>query len=232
MSKDKSVSAMEEELKPCLLCGQSPDAPHENDWCEPPEWSVHHRCPKGVWISAGDCETKEDAIAAWNRALPAAPAGEALRPEVMAFARLMETVLRQNDHKGGWKECEPDWLANRVLEEAAELKEAADAGAIHSPPDKDEQEAIAREAADVANFAMMIADVCSALDPYKSALHPAAAQEEGETAAIGSTTAWLETRYMTAAEVNDLETLYNLRRPSPGAGLSAALTAPREGEKI
>ena len=94
-----------------------------------------------------------------------------LRHEVLAFAVLMERQLRANDHKPGWKDDFASDLFERVLEEACELREAITIHgaqvswgemALYLP------QAVARvglEAADVANFAMMIADVCGALTP-------------------------------------------------------------------
>ncbi len=126
-----------------------------------------------------------------------------LRPEVAAFAQLMEKALRENDYKGGWSDCEPAALLRRLREESIELDHAlsqahdrvwrdwdpeahkADATShrqvtvsyvpnrgwlctdICSPkvfqPDADAIERIGEEAADVANFAMMIADNAGAL---------------------------------------------------------------------
>ena len=83
---------------------------------------------------------------------------EELRPEVRAFALLMEERLRANDHKGGWKQCVGSWLLGRLIEEVGELREemlVADTTGAHCVGD---------EAADVANFAMMIADVAHDLD--------------------------------------------------------------------
>ena len=82
-----------------------------------------------------------------------------LRPEVAAFAKAMEAKLKENDHKGGWNRGEdtPDELMARLLEEAEELENA-----LH-PMRKRDPKRILREAADVANFAMMVADVCGAL---------------------------------------------------------------------
>ena len=108
------------------------------------------------------------------------------RPEVERFADLMEARLRENDHKGGWSECAPHWLAMRVIEEAAELLYTLDPGthAAHqfyaarrmlaaacaelnqfgpylkcnATPQR-----VQHEAADVANFAMMLADRYGAL---------------------------------------------------------------------
>ena len=72
-----------------------------------------------------------------------------MRDEVVWFAQEMETNLRANDCKGGWDGCSPKWLMNRLRQETAELRRAIE----HGNP-----EAILSEAADVANFAMMIAD--------------------------------------------------------------------------
>lgn len=95
-----------------------------------------------------------------------------LRPEVEAFARLMELKLRENDHKGGWRhDCVGD-LLQLLREEAAELKEAlrSRVNLVNVPPalDREGRALIGREAADVANFAMMIADVCGALKGTRS----------------------------------------------------------------
>lgn len=70
------------------------------------------------------------------------------RTEVLKFARAMEERLRANDHKGGWKSEDPTWLLGRMLEEAHELAQAVPDGAV------------LHEAADVANFCLMVADVC------------------------------------------------------------------------
>lgn len=125
---------------------------------------------------------------------------EACRPEVQAFAVLMERKLRANDHKTGWKSCRIDWLFGRVRDEATELGQAIQAamrpvwsterptrgwnsgflvreledgtleyahpGQTKSFQPSDlwhDRSRIASEAADVANFAMMIADVAGAL---------------------------------------------------------------------
>lgn len=71
-----------------------------------------------------------------------------LRPEVEKFSATMECVLRDNDHKGGWDDCDLSWLYKRLKEEVEELGEVLLSG---------DERAITKEAADVANFAMMIA---------------------------------------------------------------------------
>ena len=70
-----------------------------------------------------------------------------LRPEVEIFARMMEYKLRLNDHKINWRKCKVAYLIACLQEEVNELKATF-------PHD---QRAALFEAADVANFAMMIA---------------------------------------------------------------------------
>jgi NTP pyrophosphatase (non-canonical NTP hydrolase) len=72
-----------------------------------------------------------------------------VRQEVKRFAEVMERKLQENDHKGGWRGEHPAWLLGRLLEEISELEEALRQA---------NRRAIERECADIANFAMMIAD--------------------------------------------------------------------------
>jgi hypothetical protein len=89
-----------------------------------------------------------------------------LRPAVAAFAQLMERQLRANDHKGGWEYEHPNDLHSRLLEEAEELKVAIYNRQRTKKYERAESaECVGLEAADVANFAMMIADISGALDP-------------------------------------------------------------------
>lgn len=78
-----------------------------------------------------------------------------VRESVKWFAEQMEAKLKENDEKGGWDDCNIYWLIKRMREETNELLKAVnlhrDLGAT--------KENIIREAADVANFAMMIADI-------------------------------------------------------------------------
>jgi hypothetical protein len=68
-----------------------------------------------------------------------------LRESVQWFAQQMELKLRENDHKGGWSDHDFYSLFTRLKQEAQELETCPNSEDI-------------REAADVANFAMMIAD--------------------------------------------------------------------------
>jgi NTP pyrophosphatase (non-canonical NTP hydrolase) len=83
-----------------------------------------------------------------------------MREQVKWFAEQMENKLKENDHKGGWDNCNVYWLWQRLQDESGELLTAInlyrDLGA-----DKNN---IIKEAADVANFAMMIADIVRKLD--------------------------------------------------------------------
>lgn len=71
-----------------------------------------------------------------------------MRHEVKTFAQCMEHKLQKNDHKGGWEEIPNDELFRRLRDEIDELEQA-----LNNEPTLN----IAFEAADVANFAMMIA---------------------------------------------------------------------------
>jgi hypothetical protein len=71
----------------------------------------------------------------------------ALRPQVLAFAVAMEERLRANDRKGGWSSCTDTYLKNRTYEELREWYAAWKTG-----------QPTLHEAADVANFLMMMAD--------------------------------------------------------------------------
>lgn len=65
------------------------------------------------------------------------------------FSKEMEQVLFDNIDKGGWQDCPFSYLIQRLEEEVKELRE--------SLMDRDPEDVV-HEAADVANFAMMIAD--------------------------------------------------------------------------
>ena len=82
-----------------------------------------------------------------------------VRPEVLWFAQQMEAKLQANDHKGGWENESIHSLIGRLGQEWRELHDAL------FPPWKRDPERVAEEAADVANFAMMIADVVRKTEP-------------------------------------------------------------------
>jgi len=66
------------------------------------------------------------------------------------FVDAMESKLQENSFKGDWEQCGFEYLYSRLVEEVGELGKAHFEG---------EEDAIIPEAADIANFAMMIADL-------------------------------------------------------------------------
>lgn len=105
---------------------------------------------------------------------------ESLRPTVRRFAEVMEQKLRDNHHKGGWDDCRPLDLLKRLFEEADELE-----GAIRDHGEEWNGHVVAREAADVANFAMMIADVCGGLKVAAEQAQAGQAAKQGDAAPKG-----------------------------------------------
>lgn len=83
-----------------------------------------------------------------------------IRKEVLQFAQDMERKLQANDHKGGWKDEDYDWLFDQMKKELKEVEEIFDKLSWSSLYDLDDsvKKSIIDELADVANFAMMIAD--------------------------------------------------------------------------
>lgn len=74
-----------------------------------------------------------------------------MRLTVLWFALQMEKQLRKNDHKGGWENEPTIHLLHRLEEEFVELGDATEENGADA-------ETVVAEAADVANFAMFIAD--------------------------------------------------------------------------
>jgi NTP pyrophosphatase (non-canonical NTP hydrolase) len=128
-------------------------------------WRAQYRAakeaPAPAWCA--DREThmhsQYDAIRA---AVTGVAAGElALRPEVARFAQDMEQQLRANDHKPGWQRDEWQALLKRLREETSELKDAIYAARttdVEAPAAPRLRASVRKEAADVANFAMMLAE--------------------------------------------------------------------------
>lgn len=72
-----------------------------------------------------------------------------LRKEVKWFAARMELKLKANDHKGGWHNEYAEYFLSRMTDEFEELVAALETG---------NTEQSISECADIANFAMMLAD--------------------------------------------------------------------------
>lgn len=75
------------------------------------------------------------------------------RAELLDFIQLMEIVLKQNDHKGGWGDYSEKVLFNQLVNEVFELHTEFIVGNFkNSYNDLN----LIKECIDVANFAMMI----------------------------------------------------------------------------
>jgi len=72
-----------------------------------------------------------------------------LRYPVLKFAFAVETNLRKNDYKGGWEDCQLEYLLDKLYEEVEEVDEALDTPGFG---------AYEYESADVGAVAMMIYD--------------------------------------------------------------------------
>lgn len=81
----------------------------------------------------------------------------ALRGSVVRFAVLMEEILEENDWKGGWDRMTQGQLLQRAGQELKELRRAL-------KKKGEDRKHICDEAADVANFCMMIADNSGGLE--------------------------------------------------------------------
>jgi NTP pyrophosphatase (non-canonical NTP hydrolase) len=94
---------------------------------------------------------------------------------VNAFADEMEARLAANRHKGdrsGWAKESPRWLMQRLQQEIVELHSALRLACPECGHRRAETEAdpyssseVIAECADIANFAMMIADVAGGMRP-------------------------------------------------------------------
>lgn len=88
--------------------------------------------------------------------------GVSVRPSVAKFAEVMEKKLKLNDYKGGWEDCNNEYLLTRLEEEAKELRTLAERYGLGTIDEdnlsKGKRNKVINECADVANFAMMIAE--------------------------------------------------------------------------
>jgi hypothetical protein len=110
-------------------------------------------------LAAADAPTTNPAPVSSSLVVRDFPDG-LVRESVRWFAEHMERKLREHDDRPGWIGCDADWLLERMKEERKELTAALRQLAA-SDGDARTNVLVLRvinEAADVANFAMMIAD--------------------------------------------------------------------------
>lgn len=79
-----------------------------------------------------------------------------IRSEVKWFAEHMESKLKENEHKTGWTDCTVDFLSSQIRKNLNELdsmfQELPSNYAVFSAN-------VIRQCSDMANYAMMIADI-------------------------------------------------------------------------
>lgn len=85
--------------------------------------------------------------------------------ELEIFFGICKSKLAANEHKGSWEDQSVMGLCRWIRVEVKELEQACfDKRLKGNPPGE-----VAREAADVANLAMMVADIMGELDGGKEA---------------------------------------------------------------
>ncbi len=84
--------------------------------------------------------------------------------KVARFRKIMLEKLRENSCKDGWQDCSWQHLCSRMRQEAWELQDEIEHAKARGTLDSEKTiRKIGREAADIANFAMMVADNLGAL---------------------------------------------------------------------
>lgn len=74
-------------------------------------------------------------------------------PQVIAFAKAMDEVLSRNDHKGGWQDCDIEYLRHRLVEEMGEYFALLSCSKEAWTKERDKKELV-----DISNFCMMLWD--------------------------------------------------------------------------
>ncbi|MFA5036979.1 MAG: hypothetical protein WC479_07370 [Candidatus Izemoplasmatales bacterium] len=77
--------------------------------------------------------------------------------QIVPFAKAMDEVLTKNDHKGGWHNCDIQYLRYRLVEELGEYFAWASRGSPSSISEAEYRQ-MRKELVDIANFAMMLWD--------------------------------------------------------------------------
>ncbi|KXI78643.1 hypothetical protein ACS52_11525 [Bacillus cereus] len=79
-----------------------------------------------------------------------------IRTEVSWFAEHMESKLQENEHKTGWTDCSVEFLSSQIRKNLNELDSMfAELPANYSVFSTN----VIRQCSDIANYAMMIADI-------------------------------------------------------------------------
>ena len=81
-----------------------------------------------------------------------------IREALRFFAQEMEKELKNNEFRGDWRECGPSDMMARLWDEMYDLDDQVEKVC----EGKGDRMAVLKEAVDVANYAMFVADVCLA----------------------------------------------------------------------
>jgi hypothetical protein len=77
---------------------------------------------------------------------------------VIAFAKAMDGILVKNDHKGGWQDCDIQYLQARLVEELGEYFRSIAINLDYQKQYGKHKPITSKELIDIANFAMMLWD--------------------------------------------------------------------------
>lgn len=153
-------------LSPPFVSKNDPDR-DKHDWAQHQALRIAEaHIPPGT---AAELDRAHELMQAVAKALREAhkdgQAFHGVRKSVTWFADRMEKKLRANDHKGHWSGCTRVYLFRRLRTEVRELSAASSnfrrlirKKLMTDDELRDSAQALISEAADVANFAMMIAD--------------------------------------------------------------------------
>lgn len=83
------------------------------------------------------------------------PEKQYARPEVKSFSDIMEFKLRANDYKGGWTSDDPNSLFAKLEDKVRDMSMSLEG---HKHDAKMDAWDLIYVAADIANYAMMVAD--------------------------------------------------------------------------
>lgn len=77
---------------------------------------------------------------------------------MIAFAKAMDGILVKNDHKGGWQDCDIQYLQARLVEELGEYFRSIAINLDYQKQYGKHKPITSKELIDIANFAMMLWD--------------------------------------------------------------------------
>lgn len=81
-----------------------------------------------------------------------------MREALKFFAKKMEEELKKNEFRGSWRDQNPEMVLSKLWDEVYDLDDQVE-NYLDGKGDRDQ---ILKEAVDVANYAMFVADICAA----------------------------------------------------------------------